>query len=117
MKVPLPFNIEGFEEWLNRLKETECANYPVVYNIIPDEVIGNERNNTASAHQLKLQMISQACAGLLNELKAKYQEIRHVLSDSTMEEQEETMNSNNKFLNFLFNNGLLPTYAFPQDSK
>ncbi|MBV7508619.1 DEAD/DEAH box helicase [Bacillus sp. sid0103] len=113
---PLPFNIEGFQKWLNTLKVTEIVKYPVIFNIIPDEVVGFEENNNASVNQLKLQMIYQTSSELLNELKDKYQTIKQELSEiEVIEEKEVTMNPNYKFLDFLFNNGLLPTYAFPQD--
>lgn len=110
---PPPFNLEAFEEWLDVLKTTEVSRYGVIFNIIPDEVVENEVDSNNSIHHLKLQMILESFDELITELRSNYKTIKHILSD--IDDEESQNDPNYKLLDFLFNNSLLPTYAFPKD--
>ncbi|MFD9365577.1 DEAD/DEAH box helicase [Priestia megaterium] len=110
---PLPFNIDGFENWLEALKVSGFSRYPVVFEIIPDEVILKDENLHTLIDQLKLQILKESCIELIDDLKSSYEVIQHSLTD--LEDEEAEFDSNNKLLDFLFNHGMLPTYAFPKD--
>lgn len=108
-----PFNIEEFENWLELLKRKNFSQYPVVFDIIPDEVVAKDGNLDIAIQRLKIQMIKESCIELINDLKSSFESIKHSLAD--IEDEEAEFDSNNKLLDFLFNHGLLPTYAFPKD--
>src|SRR5690606_35422771 len=63
-------------------------------------------------------LINQVIKRLPEELKQTFEKVRHeveVSEDENIESQEIEHGSNYYFLEFLFNHGFLPTYAFPTD--
>ncbi|RIW28213.1 DUF1998 domain-containing protein [Bacillus salacetis] len=109
----LPFNIEEFENWLEILKRKDFSQYSVVFDIIPDEVVLKDGDLNTNKQRLKVEMIKESCNELIEDLKNSYESIKHSLVN--IEDEEAEFDSNNKLLDFLFNHGLLPTYAFPKD--
>jgi ATP-dependent helicase YprA (DUF1998 family) len=106
-----PFNIDSFEKWLYSLLDKDVSDYPAIFDIIPDEVV--DIDNGLSKKQFKLKMVKETFLELLNHLDESYEPIRHMLSD--LENEDIKKDPNYKLLDFLFNHGLLPTYAFPRD--
>lgn len=108
-----PFNYVQFKKWLNDNVECRFRDCPVIFDLIPDEVVSAKEALGENILQLKWGVVKEACNELVNELEKNYEKVKHTLKalvDDTVE-----VNPNDKFLDFLFNHGLLPTYAFPQD--
>ncbi|UYY94838.1 DEAD/DEAH box helicase [Bacillus cereus] len=106
-------SMDGFEEWLKFVTSDLPIYSPVIFNIIPDEVISKMEGSETAAITLKIKIIKEAASQLINDLRENYEGIKHTLID--IEDEDTEHNSNNKFLDFLFNHGMLPTYAFPKD--
>ena len=98
-----PFNIQAFEAWLNGIT---YETHPHLFQVI-SEGIGQSG-----------ELVNQVIERLPGELKQAFEKIRHeVMLDMEDESvfQEVEQSSNYYFLDFLFNHGFLPTYAFPRD--
>ena len=108
-----PFNYVRFKKWLDDNIVHDFCDYPIIFDLIPDEVVSDNKAKDKSILQLKIDIVKEACNELVSELEKQYEKVKHtlkVLNDEMVE-----VNPNDKFLDFLFNHGLLPTYAFPQD--
>lgn len=98
-----PFNIHAFEEWL---KGITFESHRHLFSFDSDGI-----------QQLGA-MVFQIVENLPSELKHAYEKIRHELEANEEvdgEFQDFEQGSNYYFLEFLFNHGFLPTYAFPRD--
>jgi len=97
-----PFNLESFSKWLDKLT-------PDVYT----DILGVITEGFNDSQHLINQVISR----LPNDLKLAYEMIRHEVADRNIEEDAELYGTSRNLylLDFLFNHGFLPTYAFPHD--
>lgn len=98
-----PFNIHAFESWL---KGITFETHSHLFGVFSD---GIEQPSN---------LINQVIKRLPEELKQTFEKVRHeveVSEDENIESQEIEHGSNYYFLEFLFNHGFLPTYAFPTD--
>ena len=92
--------MDGFEEWLKFVTSDLPIYSPVIFNIIPDEVISKMEGSETAAITLKIKIIKEAASQLINDLRENYEGIKHTLID--IEDEDTEHNSNNKFLD-LFN--------------
>jgi len=108
-----PFNYVQFKKWLNDNIACHFRDYPVIFDLIPNEVVLVEGTRGENILQLKWHLVKEACNELISELEKNYEKVKHTLK--TLDDDTVEVSPNDKFLDFLFNHGLLPTYAFPQD--
>ncbi|MCG6795473.1 DEAD/DEAH box helicase [Geobacillus sp. YHL] len=109
-----PFNYEQFKKWLNDNIACRFRDYPVIFDLIPDEVVSTEGILGGDMVERKWYIVKEACNELVSELERNYEKVKHTIQPIDGDDIAE-VNPNDKFLDFLFNHGLLPTYAFPQD--
>lgn len=98
-----PFNLQAFESWL---KGISYETHPHLFQVI-SEGLGQSVNQ-----------VNQVIDRLPGELQQAFEKIRHEVMIDLEDEgayNEEEQSSNYYFLDFLFNHGFLPTYAFPRD--
>jgi len=98
-----PFNLQSLEVWL---KDISYNTHTELLRVLSE-----------GFHNSEL-LVDRTIFQLPNELKNAFEKIRYeITNDSeTVEEPSSVEKSNNYYLlNFLFNHGFLPTYAFPQD--
>ncbi|SOC37079.1 DEAD/DEAH box helicase [Ureibacillus acetophenoni] len=105
-----PFNFESFDDWLTEQNHKKFKGIPGVYDIIPEEMVAEEDDPTRA----KVNIIREAMGILLDELPTKYQENIKSLKVAEGEGAEEYV-ATKLFIEFLFNYGFLPSYAFPVD--
>lgn len=104
------FILDTFSDWLNKQIKYKFKNHPEIFNIIPAEAINNEDD--------KWSLIKEAAENLEQDLYDAFCEIEVELKSSQNLEGEGEINEKHPdemLLNFLFNQGFLPTYAFPTD--
>lgn len=104
------FNLDSFAEWLAKQVKYKFKNHPEIFNIIPVEAFDKEE---------KWLMIKQAAENLDQDLLDAFTKIENSLlqyEDIVSEDDDfNEKHPDEMFLNFLFNHGFLPTYAFPRD--
>ena len=105
------FILDAFSDWLNKQIKYKFKNYPEIFSIIPTEAITNE--------ETKWGLIKEAAENLEQDLYDAFCEIEVELKNSQdvdiEGEQINEKHPDEMLLNFLFNHGFLPTYAFPTD--
>ncbi|MEK3726610.1 DEAD/DEAH box helicase [Lysinibacillus sp. FSL W8-0953] len=105
------FNLESFTEWLAKQVRYKFKRYPEIFNIIPEEAVETEEE--------KWKLIKQATENLDQDLDDAFTSVEEELlkyEELVSEEDEfKEKHPDEMLLNFLFNHGFLPTYAFPQD--
>ncbi|MGE6755527.1 DEAD/DEAH box helicase [Rossellomorea sp. NPDC071047] len=106
-----PFNLDSFEEWLIKLVKIKFKQYPEIFSIIPEEAITNEDE--------KWKLIKESADNLSQDLYDVYCKIAEELNsyEELIDEEDQfsEQHPDELLLNFLFNHGFLPTYAFPKD--
>jgi len=98
-----PFNVQAFGDWLKGIS----------YDAHPDllQVLAEGFRDSAL-------LVDRTISRLPSELKTAFDKIRHEITiDPEVEEELDNVDQSNNYylLDFLFNHGFLPTYAFPQD--
>ncbi|MBH0166756.1 DEAD/DEAH box helicase [Fictibacillus sp. 7GRE50] len=105
------FNLDSFEDWLAKQVKTQFKKHPEIFAIIPEEAIKNDGE--------KWGLIKQASENIGQDLDDAFVEIEKGLleyEDLIAEDDQFTEpHPDELLLNFLFNHGFLPTYAFPTD--
>lgn len=97
------FNLQEFESWLKTVSYKTHSHLFQIFSEGSDQVGA---------------LINRIIERLPEELRHAFEKIRHEVMVDLEEEKEdiEEEHSNNYFfLDFLFNHGFLPTYAFPRD--
>lgn len=98
-----PFNLKEFESWL---KSISYESHSHLFQIFTDEI------------EQKENLVNRIIERLPAELRQAFEKIQHeVMADLDDEGADiaEEHSNNYYFLDFLFNHGFLPTYAFPRD--
>lgn len=110
-KGPSPFNLDSFEEWLMKQVKTQFKKYPEIFIIIPEEAIDTEDE--------KWKLIKEAADNISQDLYDAFCKIEEELIayEGLIDEEDQftEQHPDELLLNFLFNHGFLPTYAFPKD--
>lgn len=105
------FVLDEFADWLNKQIKSKFKAYPEIFNIIPDEAMLNDVS--------KWLLIKEVAENLEQDLYDAFCEVEdELLKYQALENDGEAPNEKHPdemFLNFLFNHGFLPTYAFPTD--
>jgi Lhr-like helicase len=105
------FNLDSFEDWLAKQVKTRFKKYPEIFAIIPEEAIKNEED--------KWLLIKEAADNIGQDLNDAFCEIEKELMayEELIDEDDQLteQHPDELLLNFLFNHGFLPTYAFPKD--
>ncbi|CRK83012.1 DEAD/DEAH box helicase [Neobacillus massiliamazoniensis] len=105
-----PFNFESFDEWLSEQNYRKFKGIPGIYDIIPQDMVAEEDDPI----RVKEMLIRETMDILLEKLRAKYEENIDSLKLADEDEAEEHV-ATRMFIEFLFNYGFLPSYAFPVD--
>ncbi|OEC01302.1 hypothetical protein GY31_13485 [Lysinibacillus sphaericus] len=105
------FNLDSFADWLVKHVKTNFKKYPEIFSIIPEEAIENKDD--------KWLLIKEAAENIEQDLYDAFCIIEEELirCEGLIKEDDQFIekHSDELLLNFLFNHGFLPTYAFPQD--
>ena len=106
------FTLNAFYDWIQKQLKLKFKNYPEIFAIIPEEAIENEIE--------KWELIKEAAENLDQDLVNVFDEVEESLLKyyEILENEEDTQSEKHPdelLLNFLFNHGFLPTYAFPQN--
>lgn len=110
-KGPSPFNLDSFEEWITKQVKIKFSKYPEIFTIIPGEAVDNEDE--------KWKLIKEAANNLSQDLYDAFCKVEEELIayEGLIDEDDQftEKHPDELLLNFLFNHGFLPTYAFPKD--
>lgn len=106
------FTLDAFYVWIEKQLKLQFKNYPEIFAIIPEEAVENKAG--------KWQLIKEAAENLDQDLVDAFEQIEESLHKyygiiENGEDNHSEKHPDELLLNFLFNHGFLPTYAFPQN--
>ncbi|MDN4607167.1 DEAD/DEAH box helicase [Sporosarcina highlanderae] len=106
------FSIDAFYDWVQKQLKLKFVNYPEVFAIIPEEAVKNESE--------KWGLIKEAAENLDQDLVDAFDEVEESINKyfEILEGEDDIQSEKHPdelLLNFLFNHGFLPTYAFPRN--
>lgn len=104
------FSYSNFTNWLDQeLNKKPGEVVRQLYNFLPDELVPEKE----AYEKWKLSFIVRVAATLKNRLSSSFKDFKEEHLDQLERGEEDVLSS--QLLEFLFSQGLLPSYAFPTD--
>ncbi|WJH36837.1 helicase-related protein [Paenibacillus sp. CC-CFT747] len=103
------FSYSNFTKWLDQELNNTTSVVRQLYNFLPDELVPDK----GDIEKWKLSFILKVAASLNSRLLSSFKAYKEEHREQLEQGEDDVLSS--QLLEFLFNQGLLPSYAFPTD--